>query len=199
MREPTFLVSLIVMIDNLKKTGLITEIGLIGDVDSDLFILQKKCLGKRLKAGHEATIGVEFSVLDYTYKDIPIKIKIWALHTSERFKEVRKLYHKATKASMIVFNIAKPETFHAIKTWIEEVWHSIGTVPIALIGNNAHLRNNQEKKSFVSSKLGKKYAKKVSKKVGFKVPYFEIGEACENVNEILQFFIESMFEELKEI
>ncbi|NHJ49470.1 MAG: GTP-binding protein [Asgard group archaeon] len=181
------------MTDSSKKTDYIIEIGIIGDLESDLFTLQEKCFGKITKDEHKRTLGVEFSIKNYIYKDKQIKFQIWAMNTSERFNIVRKMYHKQTRASMVVFDITKPETFYAIKTWIEEVLNSVGTIPIVIVGNNAHLRDNQGKKNFVSSELGMQYAEKVSEKVGYKIPYFEMSEEnCKNINEILPFIIESL-------
>ena len=78
-------------------------------------------------------------------EDIKIVFEFWAMSVLDKHKAVREVYYKKTAAVILVFDVTQPDSFYNLPNWLEEIWKSMGTKPMVLIGNNKNLRDNKNK------------------------------------------------------
>ncbi|NHJ49042.1 MAG: hypothetical protein FK733_14745 [Asgard group archaeon] len=178
-----------------NKKKVLIRISYVGDSDSGKDQLREKCFKGESQQDRTNELGVDFSLIDYEFKNILIKFQIWALSVSEKHQIIREKYYAKTAAVILIFDVTKPDTFYNLPNWLEEIWKTAGKLPMVIIGNNKKLREKKKEKKCISFKLANLYAKRISEKIGFEVPYFETStENCENIDDVLNFLAEILCE-----
>jgi GTPase SAR1 family protein len=82
-------------------------------------------------------------------EDREVRFQSWILNPKSGFDDVRKTYYKGSLGAIIIFDIAKPETFDSVDKYIHEIWENADIdIPIIIMGNqkdngetNIHLTN----------------------------------------------------------
>ncbi|CAG5054011.1 unnamed protein product [Parnassius apollo] len=144
----------------------------------------KTCLTYRFCEGQfldksEATIGVDFR--ERTVRICNEDIKLWDTAGQERFrKSMVQHYYRNVHAVVIVYDVTKPETFHSIASWMQEVEsHGLSGSPRVLVGNKCDCGTPE-------SRLATAYAQRLADKYG--MPLFEtsalLDSECDNVESI---------------
>ena len=120
--------------------------------------------------------------VDFTTKTIKIRnkiyrIQIWDTAGYERYKAITSAYFKGASCIIIVYNIAKRDTFSHIPDYIEECKLLCPkTVTIVLVGNNIHEEENEREVTFDEGKL-------LAEKYG--IQFFEVDSLNgQNINEL---------------
>ncbi|CAK1588976.1 unnamed protein product [Parnassius mnemosyne] len=131
----------------------------------------KTCLTYRFCEGQfldksEATIGVDFRERTVRICNEDIKLQLWDTAGQERFrKSMVQHYYRNVHAVVIVYDVTKPETFHSIASWMQEVEsHGLSGSPRVLVGNKCDCGTPE-------SRLATAYAQRLADKHG--MPLFE--------------------------
>lgn len=130
--------------------------------------LRKRYMGEGFKQNYMMTLGAEFSIKVVDN----FRLQIWDLSGQHTLSKIRRGYYKGAKGVILVFDISRPDTFHKIQAWIDEMHtHQDTKIPMILVGNKADLRETcdepvQNSHAFV-------YAKQLSEWSNFEIPYFE--------------------------
>ncbi|XP_045453511.1 putative Ras-related protein Rab-33 [Melitaea cinxia] len=146
----------------------------------------KTCLTYRFCEGQfldksEATIGVDFRERTIRIQNEDIKLQLWDTAGQERFrKSMVQHYYRNVHAVVIVYDVTKPETFHSIANWMQEVEsHGLTGAPRVLVGNKCDCGTPE-------SRLATAYAQRLADKHG--MPLFEtsalLDSECDNVESI---------------
>ncbi|XP_045778773.1 putative Ras-related protein Rab-33 [Maniola jurtina] len=146
----------------------------------------KTCLTYRFCEGQfldksEATIGVDFRERTVRIRNEDIKLQLWDTAGQERFrKSMVQHYYRNVHAVVIVYDVTKPETFHSIASWMQEVEsHGLMKAPRVLVGNKCDCGTPE-------SRLATTYAQRLADKYG--MPLFEtsalLDSECDNVESI---------------
>ncbi|CAK1542495.1 unnamed protein product [Leptosia nina] len=146
----------------------------------------KTCLTFRFCEGQfldksEATIGVDFRERTVKIRNEDIKLQLWDTAGQERFrKSMVQHYYRNVHAVMIVYDVTKPETFHSIASWMQEIEsHGLMSAPRVLVGNKCDCGTPE-------SRLATTYAQRLADKYG--MPLFEtsalLDSECDNVESI---------------
>ena len=183
---------------NLRKIRV--KIVLVGDGGVGKTSIARRYLGEAFRGEYKKTIGAEFYVKKNIYHDdelgdIQIEWLIWDLAGQPTFDQVRPLYYRGAKASLVVFDITRPETYYNVPKWINEFWkHSGGVFPFVLVGNKVDLRDAFAD-SAVPSRVGFEYARVTSKYVGVQIPYIETSaKTGENIEQAFDFLARVIIE-----
>ena len=139
-----------------------------------------------------ATIGADFAIKRLEGNRV---VQIWDLAGQPRFSIVREGYYQGTKGALLVFDISRPESFYAIPDWISELMENLesdDTIPLALVGNKADLRVDDDANQ-VTQAQAIEYAQQLSEWAEFDVPYVEASAKTGlNVDRIFQVIIENI-------
>lgn len=86
------------------------------------------------------TLGVNFFIQDINIGDNTLRLQIWDTAGQERFGPVRQKYYKGARGAVVVFDLARSESFDRLDFWVKEVKQACGDIPIVFVGNKADLR-----------------------------------------------------------
>ena len=125
---------------------------------------------------YQLTIGVEFGSNNGVLDDKVYRIQIWDTAGQENFRSITRAYYKNSACALIVYDIARRESFESISSWIEDCKNSSPkTVFMVLVGNKCDLESNRE----VTEEEGKELAEKNG------MMFFETSaKTGKNVNEV---------------
>ena len=153
----------------------IFKITLLGEGAVGKTALRLRYLGEGFKQSYSMTIGADFAVKRVQVDGQEFVAQIWDLAGQVRFQSVREVYYQGTMGSLLVFDITRPETLHAIPNWIRELMehnkNKSTIVPMVLIGNKSDLRGKIP--TALPREVGEKYAQSLSEWSGYQVPYVE--------------------------
>ena len=104
------------------------------------------------------TIGKESHIYQVNLHGHDIKMKIWDTAGQERFKSMSVGVIKTVDGLVLVYSIAKKETFQNLDSWINQLNNlvDLSTKPVIIVGNKCDLASERE----VTYEEGKEYAKK---------------------------------------
>ena len=85
----------------------------------------KSCIIKRFCESkfydrYKATIGIDYGVKQFEYKNKKIKIDFWDMSGNKYFKEIRKEFYQNTQICFIVFDCSDIQSFNNLQKWINE-------------------------------------------------------------------------------
>lgn len=107
-----------------------------------------------------STVGVEFGAKKVEVNGYKVKNQIWDTAGQERYRSITNTYYKGAKGAMVVYDIAKRETFDNVNKWINELrMNGEKDVIIILVGNKCDLNDER----VVSHEDGQIKAKELSK------------------------------------
>ncbi|NIQ04529.1 MAG: GTP-binding protein [Candidatus Korarchaeota archaeon] len=168
----------------MEKRSIRVKVVLIGEGAVGKTSIAKRYLKKEYTKEYIRTVGADFYSQARSYHlggdNITIQWLIWDLGGQPTFDEVRGMYYKGARAAVLIYDIARPETYYNLPDWINEFWKNAGgAYPIALVANKVDLRGSSENE--VSRSMGENYARTLSEYTGYNVPYLETS-AKENTN-----------------
>ncbi len=144
------------------------KILLLGEPSVGKTSLRRSYMGEGFKSNYSMTIGADFAIKvldDY-------RIQIWDLSGEHKLAKIRRGYYKGARGAILVFSIDRPETFHNVQKWVDEMNGFMDiSIPIILVGNKADLRDKAH--DAVDIDDAKQYAIKLKSESNFGVPYFE--------------------------
>ena len=88
----------------------------------------------------KTTLGVEFGSKIYNISDHNIKLQVWDTAGQERYRSITCAYYKGSKGAIIVFDVARRETFDHVERWHEDIMKcGDKDICLLLIGNKCDL------------------------------------------------------------
>lgn len=169
------------------------KISILGDGGVGKTSLRRRYLGEGFNASYLATIGADFATKKLNEDGTKVA-QIWDLAGQPRFSVVREGYYRGTKGAILVFDISRPDTYHAIPNWIEELMDSMDIddpVPMVIVGNKADLRGGDY--DFVTPEQAEEYAQQLTDWSDLQIPYIESSAKTGlNVDEIFESLVDNI-------
>lgn len=111
------------MADNLDH---VFKILLIGDAGVGKSSILLRFTEDIFNEALQSTIGVDFKVkvmevAEPTGKTKRVKVTIWDTAGQERFRTLTSSYYRGAQGIILVYDVARKETFDSLNTWLEEV------------------------------------------------------------------------------
>jgi len=155
---------------------LIFKIVIAGDGGVGKSTIRKRFVFNTYQERYNMTIGSEFSVKDFSVNlgdnDKSIKLSIVDLGGQPHFKTLRKLFYKGISGALLVFDLTNKNSMLNIENWIQEIFDSVGRVPIVVAGNKEDLSKLMAE-SFIQREEVDVFMDHLRKKFNLEIPYFE--------------------------
>ncbi|XP_044847267.1 ras-related protein Rab-25 [Mauremys mutica] len=91
------------------------------------------------------TIGVEFSTRTIMVGNAMVKAQIWDTAGLERYRAITSAYYRGAVGALLVFDIAKHQTYDVVERWLKELYdHAEATIIVMLVGNKTDLAQARE-------------------------------------------------------
>ena len=68
-----------------------------------------------------ATIGVDFSAMEYEYKGRVIKVQFWDTAGQEKYRSIAESYFRNAHGAVIVFDLTDKKSFENLEQWRQEL------------------------------------------------------------------------------
>ena len=88
---------------------------------------------------HQSTVGIDYKLKKFTFRDFKIKMQIWDTAGQERFMSITKRYYQDANGILFVFDLSNKASFDSIKIWLNEPESVNGSFKKLLIGNKCDL------------------------------------------------------------
>lgn len=120
--------------------------------------LLQKFVKNRFAANYKLTVGVDILTKDVEYKPGKIKtLSIWDIEQQQRFEFIRSTFYKHSDGVLLIFDVAKKQTYLDIKKLLIEVRQFAGdNLPFVILGINPSLIGDL--KDIVNREEVRKYA-----------------------------------------
>ncbi|KAF3337326.1 Ras-related protein Rab-25 [Carex littledalei] len=95
---------------------------------------------------YEPTVAINFANLALQLEGRLIKVEIWDIAGSERFREIRRSYYCEAVGAVLVYDVSNPSTFDNIARWLKELRDHADpniriSISIMLVGNKTDLKH----------------------------------------------------------
>eukprot|EP01129_Flabellula_baltica_P003798 TRINITY_DN13528_c0_g1_i1.p1 TRINITY_DN13528_c0_g1~~TRINITY_DN13528_c0_g1_i1.p1 ORF type:complete len:207 (+),score=45.39 TRINITY_DN13528_c0_g1_i1:29-649(+) len=122
------------------------KIVVIGNAGVGKTSLIKRYVNNYFSEHYKVTIGVDFALKVLTLNGNKVHLQLWDIAGQERFGSMTRIYYKAAKAAIIVFDVTMDDSFDAVAKWkndlitqIQSYGRSATDIPILLLGNKVDL------------------------------------------------------------
>ncbi|KAL0477003.1 Ras-related protein Rab [Acrasis kona] len=94
------------------------------------------------------TIGVDFAIKKHKIdRNTYAVVQYWDIAGQERFHKMTRVYYDRAVAALVVFDITKPQTFHAVEKWKNDIDQKVflpdmQPITCILVGNKADIVNH---------------------------------------------------------
>ena len=151
---------------------------IIGDAAVGKSNLLLRYVHGEFKSEYQVTIGVEFGAKNILIKDELYRVQIWDTAGQENFRSITRAYYKNSVCALVVYDIAKRESFNNVSSWIEDCRNqSPKTIYMILVGNKSDLEEGRQ----VTFEEGQELADK------FGINFYETSaKTGKNVEEIFE-------------
>ncbi|KAL1569349.1 Ras-related protein RABA4d [Salvia divinorum] len=123
-----------------QKIDYVFKVVLIGDSAVGKSQLLSRFARNEFSLESKATIGVEFQTKSLLIDQKTVKAQIWDTAGQERYRAVTSAYYRGAVGAMLVYDIAKRQSFDHMARWLEELrGHADKNIVIMLIGNKSDL------------------------------------------------------------
>ncbi|KAL4304818.1 hypothetical protein AHAS_Ahas16G0016300 [Arachis hypogaea] len=124
----------------MTKIDYVFKVVLIGDSSVGKTQLLARFARNEFSADSKATIGVEFQTKTLIIDTKTIKAQIWDTAGQERYRAVTSAYYRGALGAMIVYDMAKRQSFEHMAKWLQELRdHADKNIVVMLIGNKCDL------------------------------------------------------------
>ena len=94
------------------------KILLIGDCGVGKSSILLKFTDDIFNKEHISTIGVDFKIKTFTYKNKKIKLQLWDTAGQERFQVITNSYYRGAQGIVVVFDLTNIQSFENIGMWL---------------------------------------------------------------------------------
>lgn len=185
----------------MSGNSLSCKIVLLGDARVGKTSLRRTFFGEGFQKPYEVTIGADFAAKRFGMNDKKeqnwmVTSNIWDLSGQNKFKIIRETYYKGVSGALMVYDIARQETFDSITTWINElVDNNKGhMVPMVIIANKADLK--EELENTIPVEKGQELAIKLTEAYDQPVQFIEASaKTGHNVGACFEMLIAQIFDD----
>lgn len=117
-------------------------------------VVQRFVHGK-FTAQYQMTIGMEPYSRYETINGVKVVYSLWDIAGQEKFKAMRQIFFQGARATIIVFDLTRRETFEKVRQWMEESAAEASDQLFLLIGNKYDLDDEREISFNQASELAK--------------------------------------------
>ncbi|PAA57580.1 hypothetical protein BOX15_Mlig000656g3, partial [Macrostomum lignano] len=118
------------------------KVVLIGDSGVGKSNLLSRFTRNEFNLESKSTIGVEFATRSIRVNGKVVKSQIWDTAGQERYRAITSAYYRGAVGALLVYDIAKHETFESCDRWLRELRdHADPATVVALVGNKCDLRH----------------------------------------------------------
>ncbi|KAH7827458.1 Rab32B2 [Monocercomonoides exilis] len=128
-----------------KRTQYLFKVLVVGDYAVGKTSLIKRYVSNVFNTNYKLTIGVDYCEKSIDWGDgVTISLQLWDIAGHERFGHMTSVYYKHAIASLIVFDLARPETLETSLKWKEDINSRISladgrSIPFMLLANKCDL------------------------------------------------------------
>jgi small GTP-binding protein len=185
----------------MSGNSLSCKIVLLGDARVGKTSLRRTFFGEGFQKPYEVTIGADFAAKRFSMPDKKeqswlITSNIWDLSGQNKFKIIRETYYKGVSGALMVYDIARQETFDSIKTWINELVdnNKQHMVPMVVIANKADLKLEMD--NTIPAEMGQELAEKLTEEYNEPVQFLEASaKTGHNVAASFEMLISQIFDD----
>lgn len=95
-----------------------------------------------------STIGVEYKMKVFNYRNKLVKFQIWDTAGQERFKAITRNYLRGSHGILLMYDITNDTTFDNIKQWLKQIYKAVEeNVCVIVVGNKVDLEDERLVKS----------------------------------------------------
>ena len=125
-----------------------SEIGLkivvLGDEEVGKTSIILKYVENRFTEDYKPTLGADFAIKEIRYNGVEIKLYLWDIGGTDKYRNLHKFYFEGANVFLIVFDLTRPDTLeHMNNIWLEDIKANSGPVPIILVGNKNDLKDQR--------------------------------------------------------
>jgi small GTP-binding protein len=88
------------------------------------------------------TLGAQFSRYERIVgenKEIRVRLFFWDIAGQSEFNFMRPTFYNGAKATIVVFDLSRPETLASVETWYKDITQYVGNIPTIVFGNKCDL------------------------------------------------------------
>lgn len=181
-------------------TGKLFKVIVLGDGFVGKTAITVRFCEDKFQKEYKMTIGVNFGVKKFKYKDNVYALQIWDIAGQERFKFLRTRYYIGAVGVILVYDVTNKLTFQNLNNWGSEFQKQIGTKPAIVVGNKVDLPST----GYIDPRTKKQYEKEVSFEEGeelaqsLNAPFFETSaKQGSHINDMFMTLV-NVIEEKKE-
>ncbi|CAG5124122.1 unnamed protein product [Candidula unifasciata] len=113
---------------------------------------------EKFKKALESTIGASFMTKTIYVDESTYKFQIWDTAGQEKYRALAPMYYRGSAAAIIVYDVTRETSFHAVKSWVQELQrHGPSKIVLAIAGNKCDLEDLRE----VREKDAQEYAREI--------------------------------------
>ena len=112
---------------------------LVGDSNVGKTSLLLKYTDDSYPLEHVATVGIEYRIKIFDYKNFKIKLQIWDTAGQERFHSITNNFFRNADGILFVFDLTNSKSFEGAINWIKEAEEVGNFFQKLLIGNKSDL------------------------------------------------------------
>ncbi|CAH2076042.1 unnamed protein product, partial [Thlaspi arvense] len=108
---------------------------------------------------YQPTIGIDFLSKTMYLEDRTVRLQLWDTAGQERFRSLIPSYIRDSSVAIVVYDVAKRQSFLNTSKWIDDVHRERGSgdVIIVLVGNKTDLVDNRQVSISEGEDKGKEY------------------------------------------
>ncbi len=99
------------------------------------------------------TLGFQIFSKSLVIENVNVDFQIWDVGGGQSFRYIRKNYYSYSRGFLLVFDLAKPESFQHLETWLAEIREVCPQEPFILVGNKSDLPDKQVSDTAIDAKL----------------------------------------------
>ena len=173
------------------KTEALYKVIVLGDPAVGKTDLLTKFAKNQFEEKYLPTVGVSILKVPIELEDqhVIVTLMFWDIAGQPQFHMLHRPYYNGADGIILVFDVTRSSTFSNINNWYSSaVKYGLSEVPVILIGNKVHLK--EERKIILPM------AEHLSKKLN--APYYETSTLTgENINEAFQKIAELVYSSKK--
>lgn len=111
---------------------------------------------------YKPSIGADFTLKVVKFPGFDVILTVWDIGGQDLFDSLRNYYYFGSNASIIVFDVTRPETLERIKSkWMPDIKTHVGDIPLLVLANKVDLEDER--------KVSKEDIEEWSEKLGVKI------------------------------
>ncbi|MHA1269926.1 MAG: Rab family GTPase [Candidatus Helarchaeota archaeon] len=111
-----------------------------GDAGCGKTSLIRRYADNKFDENYKPSIGADFTLKVINFSSYDVILTCWDIGGQDLFDSLRNYYYFGSNASIIVFDVTRPETFERIGTkWLPDIRTHVGDIPVLILANKVDL------------------------------------------------------------